>query len=129
MFHYSRTFKIVQQQNTNADDINEVIYCHRFCEAHQHEHKHQHQHQLHVPLDLHSELIVLETIECFTIAREYISSDLILNNELVQCNHCSSHLGSLGMLNLTFLLSKLFLFRCSNKPYLIRQMFTFTVFK
>jgi hypothetical protein len=99
--HFSRTFQIVQQQNANADDINEVIYCHRFCEAHQHEHEHQHQHQLHVPLDLHSKLIVLETTEYFIIAKEYISSDLI-NNELVQCNHCSSHLGSLGMLNLTF---------------------------
>jgi len=89
----NQTFKIVQQQNANADDINEVIYCHRFCEAHQHEHEHQHQHQLHVPLDLHSELIVLETTECFIIAKEYITSNLI-NNELVQCNHCSSSLGS-----------------------------------
>jgi hypothetical protein len=97
IFHHSRTFKIVQQQNTNADDINEVIYCHRFCEAHQHEH--QHQHEQHVPLDLHSELIVLETTECFIIAKEYISSDLI-SNELIQCNHCSSRLGSLGTLDL-----------------------------
>jgi hypothetical protein len=89
----NQTYKIVQQQNANADDINEVIYCHRFCEAHQHEHEHPHQHRLHVPLDLHSELIVLETTECFVIAKEYISSDLI-TNELVQCHHCSSNLGS-----------------------------------
>ncbi len=102
---YSKTFKIVQQQNANADDINEVIYCHRFCEAHQHEHQHEDQHRLHVPLDLHSELIVLETTECFIIGKEYISSDLI-NNELIQCNHCSSLVGSLGMLNLIFSLTK-----------------------
>jgi hypothetical protein len=101
IFHHSRSFKIVQQQNTNADDINEVIYCHRFCEAHQHDHEHEHQLQqrLHVPLDLHSELIVLETTEYFIIGKEYVPSDLI-SNELVQCNHCSSRLGSLGMLNL-----------------------------
>ncbi|CAF1417819.1 unnamed protein product [Rotaria sp. Silwood1] len=89
----NQTFKIVQQQNANADDINEVMYCHRFCEAHQHEHKHHHQYQLPVPLDLHSELIILETTECLTIAKEYSSSDLI-HDELVQCNHCFSCLGS-----------------------------------
>ncbi|CAF1083449.1 unnamed protein product [Rotaria sordida] len=90
----NQTYKIVQQQNANVDDINEVMYCHRFCEAHQHDHKHHHhQYQLPVPLDLHSELIVLETIEYFIIAKEYSSSDLI-HNELVQCNHCSSCLGS-----------------------------------
>jgi hypothetical protein len=101
IFHYSQTYKIVQQQNANADDINEVVYCHRFCEAHQHDHEHEHPHQrrLHVPLDLHSELTVLETTECFVIAKEYISSELITNNELVQCHHCSSNLGSFSMLN------------------------------
>ncbi|CAF3326110.1 unnamed protein product [Rotaria socialis] len=88
----NQTFKIVQQQNANADDINEVIYCHRFCESHQHEHKHEPQ-QLHVPLDLHAELIVVENIECFIIAKEFSSLDLI-HNDLVQCNNCSSHLGS-----------------------------------
>ncbi|CAF1209243.1 unnamed protein product [Adineta steineri] len=88
-----RPFKIVQQQNTNVDDINEVIYCHRFCEAHQHEHKHDYNEQVQAPLNLHTELIVLETTECFIIAKEFITSTLI-NNELVQCNHCSSHLGS-----------------------------------
>ncbi|CAF0816146.1 unnamed protein product [Rotaria sp. Silwood1] len=97
----NQTFKIVQQQNANADDINEIMYCHRFCEAHQHEHKHHHQYQLPVPLDLHSELIILETIECLTIGKEYSSSDLI-HNELVQCSHCSSCLGSFGMLNSAF---------------------------
>jgi hypothetical protein len=106
--HYSQTYKIVQQQNANADDINEVIYCHRFCEAHQHEHEHPHQHRLHVPLDLHSELIVLETTECFVIAKEYISSDLI-PNELIQCHHCSSNLGSFGMLSLTLSFTKSFI--------------------
>lgn len=95
----SQTFKIIQQQNANADDINEVIYCHRFCEAHQHDHNHQHQHRLHVPLDLHSELIVLETTDCFIIGKEYISSELI-KNESIQCNHCSSNLGLLGMFNI-----------------------------
>jgi hypothetical protein len=112
--HYSQTYKIVQQQNANADDINEVIYCHRFCESHQHEHEHEHehehphQHRLHVPLDLHSELIVLETTEYFVIAKEYISSNLI-NNELIQCHRCSSILGSLGMLNLILSFTEIFI--------------------
>ncbi|UJR09224.1 hypothetical protein I4U23_013471 [Adineta vaga] len=90
---HNQTFKIVQQQSANADEINEVIYCHRFCESHQHEHKHADTQQLHVPLDLHSEPTVLETVESFIIAKEYISVDLI-NNELVQCHRCSSQLGS-----------------------------------
>ncbi|CAF2767683.1 unnamed protein product [Rotaria sp. Silwood2] len=107
----NQTFKIVQQQNTNADDINEVMYCHRFCEAHQHEHKHNHQYQLPVPLDLHSELIVLETIECLTIAKEYSSSNLI-HNELIQCNHCSSCLGSFDSQNNLLSFNK-----CSLLPF------------
>lgn len=94
----SQSYKVVQQQSTNADDINEVIYCHRFCEAHQHEHAHEHKHQLHVPLDLHSEPTVLETVESFVIGKEYTSFDLI-NNELVQCHHCSAQLGSFGIVN------------------------------
>ncbi|CAF3042955.1 unnamed protein product [Rotaria sp. Silwood2] len=107
----NQTFKIVQQQNTNADDINEVMYCHRFCEAHQHEHKHNHQYQLPVPLDLHSELIVLETIECLTIAKEYSSSNLI-HNELIQCNLCSSCLGSFDSQNNLLSFNK-----CSLLPF------------
>lgn len=94
-FNLSQNFKIVQQQNANADDINEVIYCHRFCEAHQHEHKHDY-HPLRIPLDLHSESIILETLECFIIAKEYSSSDLI-HDQSIQCNHCSSYLGSFGI--------------------------------
>ncbi len=81
-----------------------MIYCHRFCEAHQHDDGDQHQHSLHVPLDLHSELIVLETTDCFIIAKEYVSSTVI-NNELIQCHHCSSSLGSLGMFTVTFSLT------------------------
>ena len=89
----SRTFQIIQQSNCNADDINEVMYCHRFCEAHQHEHPVQE--RMHKPIDLHSELIILETTDCFIIAREYLSANLI-NNEFVQCQHCSANLGSLS---------------------------------
>ncbi|CAF1101640.1 unnamed protein product [Adineta ricciae] len=89
----NQSYKIVQQQSTNADDINEVIFCHRFCEAHQHEHTHEHKHQLHVPLDLHSESVVLETVESFVIGKEFTSFDLV-NNGLVQCHHCSAQLGT-----------------------------------
>jgi hypothetical protein len=102
LFYLSRTFKIIQQENANADDINEITYCHRFCEAHQHEHKHEY--QSYAPLDLHAELIVLETTDCFIIAKEHISSDLIIN-KIVQCKHCSSSLGSIGMLNRTIIFS------------------------
>lgn len=87
----TRTFQIIQQSNANADDINEVIYCHRFCEAHQHEHPLQE--RVHKPIDLHSDWIILETTDCFIIAREYLSDNLI-NNELVQCSNCSANLGT-----------------------------------
>ena len=104
----SRNFQIVQQSNANADDLNEVIYCHRFCEAHQHEHPLQE--RLHQPVDLHSESIVLETTDCFIIGKDYFSSNL-LNDQSVQCSHCSVNLGSLTPSNL------ISLNKCSLLPY------------
>lgn len=85
----SQTFKLIQQSNTNADDINEVIYCHRSCNAHQHEQDIK----LPEPIDLQSELIIVESTDCLIMAKKYVSSNLI-RNDAIQCVHCSASIGS-----------------------------------
>ena len=74
-----------------------MIYCHRFCDAHEHEHKDEY--QSYAPVDLHADLSVLETTGCFIVAKEHVAPALI-HNQSIQCDHCSSRLGSIGSFGL-----------------------------
>ena len=118
-FLSSRTLTLVHEQSTNADDISEVMYCHRFCDAH--EHKDEHPYESPTTVDLHSEAVVLETTDCLIIAPEHFSTDLI------QCQHCSADLGSLGKESLLSIERDIHFvsrhFRSEKQTGLVEQMF------
>lgn len=85
----SEPFRIVDREKFNVDDLNEVVFCHRYCTAHQH--RPIPEYKPTQGFDPHRERIALETTGNFIVSLEHF-----LQPAVVCCPNCSAQFGSIS---------------------------------
>ncbi|CAF1218079.1 unnamed protein product [Didymodactylos carnosus] len=82
------SLKLNQESTTNFDDLNEVVYCHRFCEAHQHGDEAPVKHKS----PEFNKNTAMENTEIIILSKDYVLVNT--DNSNVNCQGCGTKIGS-----------------------------------